>query len=310
MKVKIKKRRWKELTSLITKINANIIREFYANTPRLDMNTAPTYKSYVRGTEVDFSSNAIMKVLGLRTVHFDEPGYHQRISEDPDYDEIAMGEEVKVYEIITSDIQRIAEKNLAGAWLHYPSTIMRLCMKAKVPMEDANPTWLNPGLPITFERMMIVTEAQQNQRPQKGRRRGEPQEEPQGEQEEQQQFQPQNNMDMVQMQELTQMQAENMRAFKEFTTLQDARYGVQADYKINSQIKLSYIADHLHNMEPAFPTYDEYFKRRSEREVDKALLLEDKVKETMKKAGFWQKLTGKSKGETSQQASEKKKKDK
>ncbi|KAL4306364.1 hypothetical protein AHAS_Ahas16G0170900 [Arachis hypogaea] len=110
--------------------------------------------------------------------------------------------------------------------------------------------------------------------------------------------------------QLTQLQAENMRALKEFTTLQDARYGVQNDYNINSQIKLSYIADHLHNMEPAFLTYDEYFKGRSEREVDKALLLEDRVKETMKKAGFWQKVTGKSKGETSKQASEKKKKDK
>ncbi|KAL4287545.1 hypothetical protein AHAS_Ahas19G0196900 [Arachis hypogaea] len=100
-----------------------------------------------------------------------------------------------------------------------------------------------------------------------------------------------------------------MRAFKEFTTLQDARYGVQFDYNINGQIKLSYIADHLHNMEPAFPTYDEYFKGRNEREVEKALFLEDRVKETMKKAEFWQKLTGKGKGETSKQASEKKKKD-
>ncbi|KAL4315843.1 hypothetical protein AHAS_Ahas15G0225600 [Arachis hypogaea] len=101
-----------------------------------------------------------------------------------------------------------------------------------------------------------------------------------------------------------------MRALKEFTTLQDARYGVQADYNINGQVKLSYIADHLHNMEPAFPTYDEYFKGKSEREVDKAILLEDRVEETMKKAGFWQKLKDKSEGETSKQASEKKKKDK
>ncbi|RYQ84250.1 hypothetical protein Ahy_B10g103352 isoform B [Arachis hypogaea] len=86
IKAKIKKRRWEELTSPITKINANIIREFYANIPRLDMNTAPTYKIYARGMEVDFSSKSIMKVLGLRTVHFDELGYHQRISEDPNYD--------------------------------------------------------------------------------------------------------------------------------------------------------------------------------------------------------------------------------
>ncbi|KAL4306442.1 hypothetical protein AHAS_Ahas16G0178700 [Arachis hypogaea] len=110
--------------------------------------------------------------------------------------------------------------------------------------------------------------------------------------------------------QLTQLQSENMRDFKEFTTLQDAWYGIQADYNINSQIKLSYIAEHLHNMDPAFPTYDEYFKGRSEREVGKELLLEDRVKETMKKAGFGQKLKGKNKGETSEQASEKKKKDK
>ncbi|KAL4316171.1 hypothetical protein AHAS_Ahas15G0258400 [Arachis hypogaea] len=60
--------------------------------------------------------------------------------------------------------------------------------------------------------------------------------------------------------QLTQLQAENMRALKKFTTLQEARYGVQADYNMNGQVKLSYIADHLHNMEPVFPTYDEYFK--------------------------------------------------
>ncbi|KAL4350401.1 hypothetical protein AHAS_Ahas10G0138300 [Arachis hypogaea] len=101
-----------------------------------------------------------------------------------------------------------------------------------------------------------------------------------------------------------------MRAFMEFTTLQGARYGVQADYNINSQIKLNYIGEHLHSMDPAFPIYDEYFKERSDREIDKAICLENKTEETMKKARFWQKLKGKGKGETSKQASEKKKKDK
>ncbi|RYR03547.1 hypothetical protein Ahy_B06g082583 [Arachis hypogaea] len=123
--------------------------------------------------------------------------------------------EVKVHEIIASDIQRIVEKNSAGAWLYYLSTIMRLCMKVKVPMEDANPIWLNPGLPVTFERMMIVTEAQQSRRPQKGRRREEPQEEPQGEQEEQQQFQPQNNMNMVQIQEAIERLSQQYMAIQE-----------------------------------------------------------------------------------------------
>ncbi|KAL4276254.1 hypothetical protein AHAS_Ahas20G0188800 [Arachis hypogaea] len=64
-----------------------------------------------------------------------------------------------------------------------------------------------------------------------------------------------------------------MRAFEEFTTLQDARY-----------------------------------EERSDIEVDKVICLEDRVEETMKKAGFWTKLKGKGKGETSKQASEKKKK--
>ncbi|XP_057747126.1 uncharacterized protein LOC130966353 [Arachis stenosperma] len=73
---------------------------------------------------------------------------------------------------------------------------------------------------------------------------------------------------------LAQMQAETMRALNEFTTLQDARYEVQADYNINSQIKLNYIGEHLHNMDPAFPIFDEFFKKKSEVEVNKAMSLE------------------------------------
>ncbi|RYR29698.1 hypothetical protein Ahy_B01g054161 isoform B [Arachis hypogaea] len=227
-------------------------------------------------------------------------------------------------------------------------------------MEEANPTWLHPGMPITVERMMVVTEAQQSRRIPRRRGREEPmeedephiEEEPQ-EEEEQPHFFPHGNMDMTQMQEaigrlsqqytriqerqeeyhslymknqqeqeerelrimskqsefesrflvmqeehafqshesfgkLEQMQAESLKAFKEFTTLQDARYEVQADYNINSQIKLNYIGEHLHNMDPAFPTFDEYFKKRSEVEVSRAMRLEDRVEEAMNKAGFWQ----------------------
>ncbi|QHN82369.1 uncharacterized protein DS421_20g695220 [Arachis hypogaea] len=229
IKAKIKKRKWEELTSLITRINANIIREFYANTARLDMTEAPTYKSYVRGVEVDFSLKTIMKVLGLRPANFDEPGYQERVNEKPDYDEISsdiyvfnadwerenqgghkflkredlnpkakgwyelikrsilntvntsevnkkraimlhcimLGGEIKVHEIIANDIQKVVEKNSVEAWLHYPSTIMRLFMNARVPIEDANPTWLHPGMPMTLERMMNVIEAQKSRRPQR-----------------------------------------------------------------------------------------------------------------------------------------------
>ncbi|KAL4329454.1 uncharacterized protein DS421_13g417150 [Arachis hypogaea] len=109
---------------------------------------------------------------------------------------------------------------------------------------------------------------------------------------------------------LAQMQAENMRALKEFTALQDARYEVQADYNINSQIKLNYIGEHLHNMDPAFPTFDEFFKGKSEIEVSKAMRLEDRVEETMNIAGFWrgQQTTDKDTGNTNTQANERSKK--
>ncbi|XP_057755982.1 uncharacterized protein LOC130975173 [Arachis stenosperma] len=248
---------------------------------------------------------------------------------------------------------------------------MRLCMNARVPLEDANPTWLYPGMPMTLERMMNVTEAHQSQKPQRRRRRQEPREEeqqqeepqekPQEEQEEEQQFQPQNNMDMVRMQEaierlseqymgiqekqgefhsqymsaqqrqeelqlrmmsqqrdyesrslvmqkeqasqfqesfnqLAQLQVENMRAFKEFTTLQDARYGVQADYNINGQIKLNYIGKHLHSMDPAFPIYDEYFKKRNDREIDKAIRLEKHNKRDNEESWILAKAKGQEQG--------------
>ncbi|RYR29895.1 hypothetical protein Ahy_B01g054508 isoform C [Arachis hypogaea] len=243
-------------------------------------------------------------------------------------------------------------------------------------MEEANPTWLHPGMPITVERMMIVTEAQQSRRLPRRKQRNEPMEDegPQ-EEEEQQHIPPHNTLDMTQMQEaigrlsqqymriqerqeeyhsqymknqqeqekwqlrmmnkqsefeskffvmqeehafqahesfgkLGQMQAENMRALKEFTTLQDARYEVQADYNINSQIKLNYIGEHLHNMDPAFPTFDEYFKGKSEIEVSNAMRLEDRVEETMNRVGFWrgQQTTNMETGNTNNQTYERRKK--
>ena len=109
---------------------------------------------------------------------------------------------------------------------------------------------------------------------------------------------------------LEQMQAENLKALKEFTTLQDARYEVQADYNVNSQIKLNYIGEHMHNMDPAFPTFDEFFKMRSEMEVNRAMRLEDRVEEAMNRAGFWQdqQEPNKDGGNTSSQVYERRKK--
>ena len=110
---------------------------------------------------------------------------------------------------------------------------------------------------------------------------------------------------------ICQHQDANVLAIKEATTLQNARYSVQADYNISSQIKLNYIGEHLHKMDPAFPAFDEYFKGRKEGEINKAMILEKGVEETMKKAGFWKKLIRKDKGSTSGQkeAGSKKKQD-
>jgi len=85
---KIEQWDWQELTNPDTKINANLIKEFYANVAREDTTKAPTFNSYVRGTEADFSPNAIMRTLHLRSQPSDKPSYQARISNGPDNDEL------------------------------------------------------------------------------------------------------------------------------------------------------------------------------------------------------------------------------
>ena len=85
---KIEQRGWQRLTNPEGKINENLIKEFYANVVREDKTKASTFKSYVRGKEVDFSPNAITRTLHLKSPHFDEPSYHARISKSPDNDEL------------------------------------------------------------------------------------------------------------------------------------------------------------------------------------------------------------------------------
>jgi len=60
-------------------------------------------------------------------------------------------------------------------------------MKAKVVFEDSNPTWVNPGRMVTPQRITYVTPAQQQRRPQIGRRT--PQEEPHQEEPQQEEYQ-------------------------------------------------------------------------------------------------------------------------
>ena len=86
---KIEQRGWQLLTSPEGKINGNLIKEFYANAVREDKTKAPTFKSYVRGREVDFSPSAITRALHLKSPHFDEESYQARISRSPDKDELS-----------------------------------------------------------------------------------------------------------------------------------------------------------------------------------------------------------------------------
>ncbi|RYR03813.1 hypothetical protein Ahy_B06g083169 [Arachis hypogaea] len=99
---KIEQRGWQLLTSPEGKINGNLIKEFYANVVREDKTKAPTFKSYVRGKEVDFSPNAITRVLHLKLPRFDEESYQARIrklkakervhQEEPHQEEYQQGE--------------------------------------------------------------------------------------------------------------------------------------------------------------------------------------------------------------------------
>ncbi|PWG73278.1 hypothetical protein DF186_23890, partial [Enterococcus hirae] len=44
---------------------------------------------------------------------------------------------------------------------------------------------------------------------------------------------------------------------------------------INNQIKLNYIEKHLHNINPAFPTFDKLFKKKNEIKVNNTIKLKD-----------------------------------
>ncbi|XP_057747531.1 uncharacterized protein LOC130966724 [Arachis stenosperma] len=84
---------------------------------------------------------------------------------------LVLGGEINVHELIAEGIQESAEKVDSGARLWYPNTILRLCNKAKVVFEDSSPDWVNPGKPVTRERMVHTSLAQQLRRPHIGRHR-------------------------------------------------------------------------------------------------------------------------------------------
>ncbi|RYQ84438.1 hypothetical protein Ahy_B10g103764 [Arachis hypogaea] len=69
---------------------------------------------------------------------------------------ILKGGEIKVHEIIAQGIRKMEEKNDSRGTLGYPSTIYRICKKARVVFEDEDPVWIKEGIPIIVRRMNAV----------------------------------------------------------------------------------------------------------------------------------------------------------
>ena len=59
------------------------------------------------------------------------------------------------------------------------------------------------------------------------------------------------------MQELNQWQIAQMKAFNEFTVLNEGRQLHREEFNVNTQAKLNYMSSHMHHLHYAIPTYDE-----------------------------------------------------
>ncbi|RYR16020.1 hypothetical protein Ahy_B04g073007 [Arachis hypogaea] len=79
---------------------------------------------------------------------------------------IMKGGEINVGEVIANNIIDIAEKVKQDSWLGYPSTILRLCEEARVPLEEFKETdVVSIGKPLTKERLEFVTTTQLERQP-------------------------------------------------------------------------------------------------------------------------------------------------
>ncbi|RYR53360.1 hypothetical protein Ahy_A06g028433 [Arachis hypogaea] len=135
---KVKKRRWELLTDPVTRVNATLVREFYANAVRID--SSPNYDQIVEDI-------CIPGADWVRDSH-KKPKFIKRGDLTPE----AKG----WFEIVRRSIlpagnnSEFAEKSDSGGRLGYPSTIFCLCAKAGVVFEDGNPEWIKVGIPITL----------------------------------------------------------------------------------------------------------------------------------------------------------------
>ncbi|RYR29797.1 hypothetical protein Ahy_B01g054305 isoform C [Arachis hypogaea] len=82
------------------------------------------------------------------------------------------GGEIDVGETIAKNIINIAEGVQKDSWLGYPSTILRLCEEAGVPLKEFDDTEIiSPGKPITKRLMEYVTMVQLERQPLARRKR-------------------------------------------------------------------------------------------------------------------------------------------
>ncbi|MED6211122.1 hypothetical protein PIB30_070513 [Stylosanthes scabra] len=185
----IQLRGWGRLSKLRTKISKDLVLEFYTNAVRTEEELASgedyPYRSFVRGTEVDFSAAKIREVLRIRHMTLGvETDFKIRQYEDQRLDEvirdicmpgaqwkmrkkseitvaravlihsIIKGHNVRVEELIADNIAVLAERVQGRSKLYFPSTIYRLCKEARVPMgEFRNTDQIQVARPITAKVM-------------------------------------------------------------------------------------------------------------------------------------------------------------
>nr|XP_025625333.1 uncharacterized protein LOC112717549 [Arachis hypogaea] len=71
------------------------------------------------------------------------------------------------------------------------------------------------------------------------------------------------------LQELNQRQMAQLKAFNEFSVLNEGRQLHREEFSINTQAKLNYMTGHMHNLHPAIPSYEAVRKDLTEQEEGK-----------------------------------------
>ncbi|XP_057740146.1 uncharacterized protein LOC130957296 [Arachis stenosperma] len=108
-------------------------------------------------------------------------------------------------------------------------------------------------------------------------------------------FERQESQDKL-LQELNQRQIAQMKAFNEFSVLNERRQLHREEFSKNTQAKLTYMTGHMHNLHLDIPSYEAIRKDLTEQEDGKVKQQKEVLKKKMEDAGFWKKLIGKRKG--------------